>query len=423
MKFSCSLIILCATLLVATIEGRNLEDQVVEEVVEEFEEADLLEKWAISVPVVEFFGDPYEGAVATSKLTLVYNVSDFILLENIETAIYTKGCKKGVSIDAADGVTMTSDNSGVSDISLLGSSSDVTFSSTAKSTKVDMIIDLNKIIGDERMFTTVLDEDGSSSSSAAKVEFCMRYVLKIDDPQSEVNFVESLVTFDIDLTAGINYGSLAVEAKEKDTDEQTKSYNIDAYLCDNPAVIPFQARTSAEDFRQGSLISVCIEPSSATKDDGLRLVSLDSFSWKRDGVADQEAIKDGIVSTNLLTGDFSCAPDGVGSCSFSSILVADFYSSSGIVTGEGITSLNFVRRSRSLIGDGEQRALQNTADDVADVATTSSAEFDISIGISNSEEDGPAALLQTAAAGVATTTLGVTGVISVLGLISTVLFV
>jgi hypothetical protein len=229
----------------------------------------------------------------------------------------------------------------------------------------------------------------------------------------EVNFIESLITVFYDLTAGFCITAFNVEPKERlETTVAENTYQLEAWLCDRE--LPYQPRTNpnrslpapipstylalqstpsaATFFNQGALITVCIAPDDLAYSDGIRMDGINSFDWKRaDNNLEQEAIVYGSEAGNFLTSfnEVSCL-GGAEYCHFSSILFADFYINTGVVTGEGNANLMFAsRRDRRLGEDKEQDAFGEAFN--RELQDTESSSFDLVLGVVGNE-GGPAAL-------------------------------
>ena len=257
------------------------------------------------------------------------------------------------------------------------------------------------------------------------MKFCVRggigykkngYTYDIDDADEdlatllangyqEVNFIESLVTIFYDLTAGFDVDSFNVDPKERvETTASKEAYGLEAWLCesgDDDAV--FQAETwdgfvsygryapiaisdnfkvgatTPEYFNQGALITICVAPVKEAWADGIRMDGITDFEWLRNDLSNtfvnnannlpttdikQPAIVDGEASSNLLTSYIeSDCEGGKHFCRFSSILFADFYITTGAVSGSGNAKLVFGTAGNRRLGESESAHRQLQADE------------------------------------------------------------
>lgn len=251
--------------------------------------------------------------------------------------------------------------------------------------------------------------DGNGNDNLFGVmKMCLRtslgYTNAVTDMFKEVNFIETLIQIKYDLTAGFCVDTFAVEPKDKVQTQGSKSYGLEAWLCDPEdteydenldRTVPKKITSYAPDpvtglkalggdaFEQGSLINVCVAPDEPTHNDGVVISALKDFTWYRDApfVVEQEAITNSAAS--ILTSYDPTACNGQEWCTFASVLFADFYSSPGSVYGNGNANLEFAEIRRKLRGvEEEGRQLQD-----ADVPSP----FDVNVLVSGLY-DGPGAL-------------------------------
>ncbi len=243
----------------------------------------------------------------------------------------------------------------------------------------------------------------------------------------EVNFIESLITIFYDLTAGFKLDDFNVDPKERvETTEAKEAYSLEAWLCvpgstgadmetrfeglKAPIAISNNflagATNTPEYFNQGALITVCVAPVEAAYADGIRMDGITDFDWLRNdfGTAftnnanslptdavTQEAIEAGQASGNLLTSYIKTdCEGGKDYCRFSSILFADFYITTGVVSGSGNAKLAFGNRR---LGEA-RRQLQ------ADEGGESPFDLQVPVDINDT---GPAGLKTAAGVSFATT--------------------
>ena len=251
----------------------------------------------------------------------------------------------------------------------------------------------------------------------------------------EVNFIESLVTIFYDLTSGFSVDAFNVDPKERiETTAAKETYELEAWLCvtgNTPAdmdteswgsvsrVAPKEianigAYTNAPNvtpqfFNQGALITVCVAPKQTAWEDGIRMDGITYFDWVRNdltstagGLADtsainQDAIVGGVQSPNLLTSYTPTDCEGAKHfCRFSSILFADFFVSTGSVSGSGNAKLTFGANNARRLGESTpSRQLQ--ADEGGE------SPFDLAVPV-DITDTGPAGLKTAAGVSFAAST-------------------
>jgi len=243
-------------------------------------------------------------------------------------------------------------------------------------------LDTDVLANIENIYNTGTDTD------EGKMEICTRMSMGYDDDNAdagftEVNFVETVFTIKYNLTSAVNLSNFNVAPKIKDTSTGSKEYAVEAALCPDSVTL----------FNQGSLICVEVKPNAVSALDGIVMKSIESFEWKR-GETTQPAITgSNAVSSNQLT-SITCVANS-DSCSINSVLFADFYESTGVVSGSGSATMMFkttptTGNRRALMG-GSASASGRSLQEAAAVAAATS-EFDIAIPVGASDEDGVGAL-------------------------------
>jgi hypothetical protein len=174
----------------------------------------------------------------------------------------------------------------------------------------------------------------------ANVYFCVRisvYNMDSTDPSAlEVNFLETPVLLTVNLVDGFEIASgtltnadLVVELAEQDS-------AVVAYLCDSDSNVVEQGDTK----NQGQSVRVCIRPTPETMAKGAFLRYIEEFTFRRDDIT-QVAIAPemgGVAASELTV--VSCEP-GATLCAFETLLGAAFFTSTGIVNGDGTAFLQF----------------------------------------------------------------------------------
>jgi hypothetical protein len=194
----------------------------------------------------------------------------------------------------------------------------------------------------------------------------------------EVNYLETIVGFTADLTAGFAIDAFVVEPKERLVTTSIQDYEVDAYQCDDDNVA-LSATALAIAMKQGEVIRVCVTPNKEARDQGIYMKDLESFTYFRDyggpiGFVTQVAIENSQEASNYLTA-LSCTA-GTLVCVFETVLYADMFLSPGFVDGSGTALLQIGenperRRRRNLESESSYRSLQE------DDGTASVSQFDL----------------------------------------------
>jgi len=343
--------------------------------------ATLAEKWSIADPAFA-----YEGM----DFTFDYPLSNFVDQGQAYYEVYDGGCKEEGSL-----VTTGIDIDELVDVAAGSVTDDALFEIDGKTAQVPISVDVNTITSN----TDVYSETNEDGSIGAQIVFCVRFGLNtLGDSPVEVNFLESVVTLNVDLSSGFSIDDINVTPKDQLINTAAQAYTVEGYMCNPGTDTPVADAATA--LNQGSLITVCIKPDADGISDGIKMRTLDSFEWTRDSTT-QTAIESGVAAGNLLTSFDETACEGGDYCQFSSILFAAFYATEGQVSGAGVASMQFGTGRRLSSGDRKttaglrSRALQQEA------AATS--EFDLAVSLA-AADDGPV-MLQTAA-GASMATMG-----------------
>jgi hypothetical protein len=309
--------------------------------------ASLTDKWSV--------GDPtFAYNALTFTLSYAMNAAYDAAGSQVDASLYTFACKEDGAALTAGALSINGGNS-ASDLALV----DLT-------TTVDIVLDPEAIVSDSAIYS----EKVEGGQLFATVDFCVRLGMSIRGGSGfEVNFLETLVTLNVDLTDGFEIGTVAVAPKDKLLKTANQAYEVEGYICGN---------TSPDANNQGSVIEICVRPKEAARTDGITMREIQSFEFNRLG-ADavvQKAIVGGQPSLNQLT-TLDCMP-GFEVCSFKTILFANFYKSKGTVAGNGIASMQFGGSARRL--RSESRKLQE--DEAA-----GAAEFELDFDVTQAIDD------------------------------------
>jgi hypothetical protein len=333
----------------------------------------LEEKWQI--------GDDPTFAYDSLDFSLTFAITDFILAGQAQYSLYTAGCKEdGVALNANEGLidnglidtTNPSRNSGTVSLNQ-GATVQISVDSTAIATNSNLYSE-SDVVGDV----------------SAQIQFCVRFGLFTDggNTEVEVNFLETVITLDVDLSDGFEIASISVAPKDKLIRTAAQAYQVEGYICTEEEIEG--DLTSIRN--QGAEIRVCVRPDADARADGIYMRAIDSFTWKRDAPVEitQAAVENRAEASNTLTALY-CAP-GELVCHFVSILFASFYATPGAVAGSGIASMQFGGDDTYIGADGYQydsgnnkltaftKARRNLRQ-LQEEETAASAEFDLSFDV------------------------------------------
>jgi len=355
MKFSTSALLLIA----ASAAKAQQDDRAL---------ATLAEKWSIADPAFAYDGMDF---------SFDYSVSNFVDQGQAYYEVYDGECKEGGSL-VTTGIT----SNPLIDVASGSVTDDALFDIAGKTAKVPITVDVNTITSN----TDIYSETDTDGSIGAQIVFCVRFGLNtLGDSPVEVNFLESVVTLNVDLSSGFAIDDINVTPKDQLINTAAQAYTVEGYMCNPGTDTPVADATTA--LNQGSLITVCIKPDADGINDGIKMRTVDSFEWTRDATT-QAAIESGVAAGNLLTSFDETACSGGDYCQFSSILFAAFYATEGQVAGNGVASMQFGTARRLSEKTGGLRALQEQ-----EAAATS--EFDLAVSLA-AANDGPV-MLETAA--------------------------
>jgi hypothetical protein len=158
-----------------------------------------------------------------------------------------------------------------------------------------------------------------------------------------------------------------VEPKIRVTNTANQVYLLDGYQCADGSTVALTPAELAATRNQGSVIRVCVKPDAEATADGIKMRSIDEFTFTRDLISQPAITSANTQSDNGLT-SLSCT-SGADVCSFETILFAAFYTTAGTVAGSGTGSMQFG-------GARRLRALQAT---LPEAAATSELELDFGI--------------------------------------------
>ena len=231
----------------------------------------------------------------------------------------------------------------------------------------------------------VYQSSENGAQRVAQAKFCVRFKLLSPDQSIEVNYLETLVYLDLDLTDGFRIDTVNIQPKDLRVKTANQVYQVVGYKCeyvsgdgtDGNSTInrPLTAQEELEGRYQGSLTRVCVKPDADAETDGIKMRSIDSFTFSQ-GQTNQVAIVNKQVARNGLTFYNPDECTGADECWFESILFASFYAAPGVVFGSGIASMQFgSRRTRNLLDTGDVRGWQDEEDEAG------AAEFELDFDV------------------------------------------
>jgi hypothetical protein len=286
-------------------------------------ESTLEEKWEI--------GEVPTFAYTSLDFSFTFAITDFIIPGQAQYKLYTAGCKEGgTALGTGDGLV---DDALVDTTNTVRNDESVTPISLSKSATVEVSVDPTTIVNSD-LYT----EDNDVGAVTAQIQFCIRFGLFTDggNTEVEVNFLETVVTLDVDLSDGFQIASVAVAPKDKLVRTAAQAYQVEGYICTEEEILGDLDAVR----NQGAQIRVCVRPDEDARADGLYMRAIDSFTWSRaTPLITQEAVANRLEATNTLTSLYCVAGELV--CNFVSILFASFYATPGAVTGSGIASMQF----------------------------------------------------------------------------------
>jgi len=305
----------------------------------------LADKWNITDPTFSY---------TSLSFQLDYGVSDFIM-EGMQTAtIYDEECQTG-------GVTV---GTNVLEPTLEALATTQADGAGRRTVSFDVKVNPETITTDTNIYEELTGPGGELS---AVVTFCVRLGLSTTGASPiEVNFHETIVILNVKLTDGFAIDNISVTPRDKLVRTANQVYELEAFQCDqsNTELTP---AGQAVVRNQGAVIRVCVRPNADARPDGIKMREIKSLTYTRTTpVATQAAVENGAAASNGLS-DLICSA-GADVCSIETILTADFYRVTGVVSGSGVGSMQFGSRRRLR---SNERALQQDA--------AGESQFDLSV--------------------------------------------
>jgi len=365
----------------------------------------LEQKWNLDDP-------SYNYDSANKNFELTYLFSDMLPLTNANTAdqtlatIYLANSPDSITADdncKMEGIDNTYATWGTGKLSI--SEGGVTANldgvsgaiyETKKEEKVTITLDTDGIQTDSYVFS-------EPDAGTARIAFCVRYGLYTATPNTansyEVNFLESLIVFDINLTAGFDVQGISVAPKDKIKRTANQSYLLEAFQCTGKpdAVNPAVESVGANPFNQGDVITICVQPDATARGDNIYMKRIEEFTYVL--MAPESTLLNPVVTSTTqkaidvndatatvpkgemfgLTNIDNCV--GETACVIETILFATFYTRAGTVSGNGRGTMQFgtagaTPNSRMLRAGGD-RALEEDA--------AAEGDFDLNFEINSND--------------------------------------
>eukprot|EP00536_Pseudo-nitzschia_multiseries_P001418 jgi/Psemu1/300749/fgenesh1_kg.18_\ len=306
--------------------------------------ASLSQKWNLTEKPVVFKALNFE---------LGYIVSDFILDSMMSAVAYTTDCQEGgIEIPQSQlAYNLIYDDTPPGDGDF---ERNIAINVTVQPTNNDEEESL--------VYKNVIDP--VTGAKSAVVDFCMRFSLLTPTATPiEANYLETVVGFRANLTAGFQIDTVSVEPKDKVVATALKEYEVDAFLCDENNNEPVTGDALTKARTQGQIVRACVTPNKDARDDGIFMRAIKEFTWYRDyggalGMVSQVAVQDSKAAPNFLTVLYCTRGDLV--CAFESVLFASMFLVPGEVYGTGTALMQFgdspgtgtgTSRSRRQLGD------------------------------------------------------------------------
>jgi hypothetical protein len=279
-----------------------------------FQQATIGQKWNISQDFFEYPGD--------LKLQLQYQTSNYIGDANVAYQLLdAPTCKIPV--------TMSETKEGPDGAPFWAAQSFFGFGDPQNSNGLGTrgyLFEIN-VNGESMPNNVLVFQDSPGRPATAQIRFCHRFSLSTGD--IEVNYLETLVTLDVDLTDGFEIASITVDVKRDEADAE-QAHEVEAEFCKGEPPVPLSP-SEIDDIRYpGAALQVCVRPTKESINNGLYMSSIDEFTWTRidtitGASVEQVAIDRFGAASNGLT-DVYCPEDGDSYvCYFKTLLKANFY--------------------------------------------------------------------------------------------------
>eukprot|EP00529_Nitzschia_sp_RCC80_P010473 CAMPEP_0113452304 /NCGR_PEP_ID=MMETSP0014_2-20120614/6778_1 /TAXON_ID=2857 /ORGANISM="Nitzschia sp." /LENGTH=782 /DNA_ID=CAMNT_0000343673 /DNA_START=450 /DNA_END=2798 /DNA_ORIENTATION=- /assembly_acc=CAM_ASM_000159 len=300
-------------------------------------------------------------------LRLEYGISELQqTTDNIGVELYDEGCRDGRGRGGGNGDGEDNDAGEpylVDDSVLATRVSLVEQQEGQDNNLLDVAVLMNPqtISQDPNIFVYDEDDDNSSSSSNANanIKFCVRVMLFVDSSlEIEVNYVETVVTVDVDLTDGFDVGEFQTAPKEQIDKRAFLPSQVEGFFCDDCFQRIEVKPNYKVVFNQGSFVRVCVRATDETLLSGVSIKQLWSFQYRRSQRNNddliQVAVQDGGLPSSDGLSEVDCPFPNL--CVITTLLQAKFFPSPGVLVGEGFAILQINKDAIS--NDGRGRGLR-----------------------------------------------------------------
>ena len=217
--------------------------------------ATLAEKWNITDPQFDYDSLSFD---------LDYGISDWIMEGMVTHSIWDENCKEGgYSIDSN---ILASSQSSLPNTRGNGLGRRVQ--------QVTVTVNPETITSDANIY----EETVVNGEQFAIVTFCVRFNLSTGgDSSIEVNFHETLITLNVDLTDGFAIDDVDVAPRDRLVTTANQAYEVEGYQCDRNYV-ELTPAARAVTRNQGAIIRVCVRPTLEGREDGIYMREIQSFT-------------------------------------------------------------------------------------------------------------------------------------------------
>jgi len=224
---------------------------------------------------------------------------------------------------------------------------------------LDIQIDPAAVVNDPNFYSEAV-VDGQTIASIA---FNVKLDVLVPGTANMIgNFMEIEVELYVDLTNDAGTDFTGIGAKNKNAFGDKIDYEVEAFLCDDNN----EKMNSQLSLTQGQVIKVCVRPDGKARQEGIVMASIDSFTFQRGSLSQVAVVGKNSAPSGLSI--LTCNP-GDTICWFETILRADFFAQSGIVTGNGVATMQFDSSARRLLRSDNtslHRSLQGREGPTAD---------------------------------------------------------
>jgi len=335
---------------------------------------DISEPVVVSSDGIDGDGDGGDGggglaSAAVLLLRLKYGISQLQqTTDNIGVELYDEGCRDGRgrgrdsgnsnANDEDDGEPYLVDESVLATrLSLEQANDNDGGGSSNHLLDVAVLMNPQTISQDPNIFAYEGDDNGNGANANARIKFCVRVMLFVDPSlEIEVNYIETVVTVDVDLTDGFDVGEFQTAPKEQIDKRAFLPSQVEGFFCDD-CYNRIEVRPNYKVvFNQGSFVRVCVRATDETLLSGVSIKQLWSFQYRRSQQNNddlvQVAVQDGGLPSSDGLSEVDCPFPNL--CVITTLLQAKFFPSPGILVGEGFAILQ-INKDTVVSNNGRDR--------------------------------------------------------------------